>query len=68
MPEDTSTAGRTGKVIHPRLPDDLHEWLTEYARQTHRSLNSAVAFGLSQFRDSVTGGEAAATDPKVHLR
>ena len=30
------------RVIHPRIPDDLHRRLVEYAERTHRSLTKAV--------------------------
>ena len=39
-----STAKRAGKVIHPRLPDDLHTAVMAYAEASERSLNNAVVY------------------------
>lgn len=40
MTEETKRSG--GKVIHPRLPDDLHAEVAAYAQANDRSLQNAV--------------------------
>lgn len=42
----TTPRPRTGKVIHPRLPDDLHAEIQAYASRTERSVNNAVVYLL----------------------
>ena len=52
----TGSPKRDGKVIHPRIPDDLHAALVEFADRTNRSLNGAVVQLLSEALDARARG------------
>lgn len=58
--------GRTGKTVHPRLPDELHARLAAFAEADHRSLQNAIVYLL----DVGLRAEQASRpdDPTLHLR
>lgn len=51
----TETPKREGKVIHPRLPDDLHAEVATYAKANERSLQNAVIFLLRRGLEAERG-------------
>jgi len=51
----TDRQPRSGKVIHPRLPDDLHAELSEYASAHDRSVNNAVVYLLRRGLEAERG-------------
>lgn len=52
-------AKREGKVIHPRLPDDLHAEVEAYAKANDRSMANAVVFLLRRGLEAERGGPAS---------
>lgn len=61
----TETPKREGKVIHPRLPEDLHAELAAYAKANDRSLQNAVIFLLRRGLEAERGPQGPAG---LHLR
>ncbi|MBL8926307.1 MAG: hypothetical protein JNM77_08710 [Pseudonocardia sp.] len=61
------TTKRDGRVIHPRLPDELHARLAAFASRTHRSLNGATVALLER---ALTSAEQPGRpgEPDLHLR
>lgn len=58
------TTKREGKVIHPRLPDDLHASVSAYAAANDRTMANAVIYLLR--RGLEAEGQASTTD--IHTR
>jgi hypothetical protein len=48
------TKPREGRVIHPRLPEDLHAAVAAYAKDHDRSLQNAVIYLLRRGLDAET--------------
>lgn len=65
--EDTSKREREGRVIHPRLPDELHAELTAYAKANTRSVQNAVVHLLRLALQSESAGPRMG-EPDVRLR
>ncbi|QJY51240.1 hypothetical protein [Pseudonocardia broussonetiae] len=61
----TDTPKREGKVIHPRLPDDLHAELTTYAKANDRSVQNAV---IHLLRRALDAERATRGEDGLHLR
>lgn len=38
----TENGKRTGKVLHPRIPDDLHDEIAAYAAANNRTIPNAL--------------------------
>lgn len=51
----TERQSRGGRVIHPRLPDDLHAELAEYATAHDRTVNNAVVYLLRRGLEAERG-------------
>lgn len=46
---------REGKVVHPRLPDDLYEEIVTYAQANERSVTNAIVYLLRRGLDAERG-------------
>lgn len=64
MAENANT--RAGKLVHPRLPDELHAQVKAYADEHHRSITNAVIYLIERGLQAERG--ITPTPGDLHLR
>ena len=56
------------KVIHPRIPADIHTQVSAYAARTHRTFNGAVVALLEIALAAEQGPQTPGDPSPVHYR
>lgn len=50
---ETAPAPRAGKVVHPRLPDEVHARVQEFATRERRPMTNALVYLIERGLDAV---------------